>query len=237
MSLPLGQQAAGYGSWAVCGSASLQHWHDPRTWRQPFQTNEVLRSCCCCSGSQVLGYLGCRDTRERLNNRVSWGVNRLLAFTCVNAMGQPYWFLHSGSQMRALTQLLLCCRRKCKLYRYDHSNNEWKERGVGQARLLRHKANKKIRLLMRQEKTLKIRANHIGQCPGAALACVVGSPSKCVVHLGGHLGCTVSFTACMCVLARSIRLQSCRESSCRSMQATTRPGCGLLSTSRTSHRK
>lgn len=33
---------------------------------------------------------------------------------------------------------------------------------MGQARLLEHKENKKIRLLMRQEKTLKIRANHIG---------------------------------------------------------------------------
>lgn len=31
-----------------------------------------------------------------------------------------------------------------------------------QVRLLEHKQNKKIRLLMRQEKTLKIRANHIG---------------------------------------------------------------------------
>lgn len=31
-----------------------------------------------------------------------------------------------------------------------------------QVRLLKHKANQRIRLLMRQEKTLKIRANHIG---------------------------------------------------------------------------
>lgn len=51
---------------------------------------------------------------------------------------------------------------KCKLYRFDADAAEWKERGVGQARLLEHKENKKIRLLMRQEKTLKIRANHIG---------------------------------------------------------------------------
>lgn len=29
-------------------------------------------------------------------------------------------------------------------------------------KLLKHKENGKIRLLMRQEKTLKIRANHIG---------------------------------------------------------------------------
>lgn len=53
-------------------------------------------------------------------------------------------------------------RRKCKLYRFEATGNEWKERGLGVAKLLRHKGNRKIRLLMRQEKTLKIRANHIG---------------------------------------------------------------------------
>lgn len=54
-----------------------------------------------------------------------------------------------------------CCS-KSKLYRFDHDAGEWKERGVGQVRLLQSKENKKIRLLHRQEKTLKIRANHIG---------------------------------------------------------------------------
>jgi len=50
---------------------------------------------------------------------------------------------------------------KCKLYRYEAGTNEWKERGLGVIKLLKHKENQKIRLLMRQEKTLKIRANHI----------------------------------------------------------------------------
>lgn len=50
---------------------------------------------------------------------------------------------------------------KCKLYRFDTDASEWKERGVGHIKLLENKENKKIRLLMRQEKTLKIRANHI----------------------------------------------------------------------------
>eukprot|EP00887_Chlorella_sp_A99_P001038 scaffold14.g1038.t1 len=51
---------------------------------------------------------------------------------------------------------------KSKLYRFDNESGEWKERGVGQARLLQHKGNKKIRFLMRQQdKTLKIRGNHI----------------------------------------------------------------------------
>lgn len=62
-------------------------------------------------------------------------------------------------------QLLLCVLlfRKCKLYRFDTGSNEWKERGVGVCKLLQHKENKKVRLLMRQDKTLKIRANHIGK--------------------------------------------------------------------------
>lgn len=51
--------------------------------------------------------------------------------------------------------------RKSKLYRFDAESNEWKERGIGQARILQHKENKRIRFLFRQEKTLKIRANHI----------------------------------------------------------------------------
>lgn len=63
---------------------------------------------------------------------------------------------------------------KCKLYRFDTGSQEWKERGVGQVRLLKHKENQRIRLLMRQEKTLKIRANHIVM-PGIKLQEHAGS--------------------------------------------------------------
>jgi Ran-binding protein 1 len=54
---------------------------------------------------------------------------------------------------------LLCS--KSKLYRFDNESSEWKERGVGQAKLLKHKESSRIRFLMRQDKTLKIRANHV----------------------------------------------------------------------------
>jgi Ran-binding protein 1 len=50
---------------------------------------------------------------------------------------------------------------KCKLYRFVQEANEWKERGVGQSRVLQHKDNKRCRYLMREEKTLKIRSNHL----------------------------------------------------------------------------
>ena len=59
---------------------------------------------------------------------------------------------------------LLSGPRQAKLYRYD--DKQWKERGVGQVKLLQHKVGKRIRLLMRREKTLKICANHIGAAQG-----------------------------------------------------------------------
>lgn len=47
---------------------------------------------------------------------------------------------------------------RSKLYRYV--DGEWKERGLGDSKLLQHKQTKKIRFLLRQEKTLKIVSNH-----------------------------------------------------------------------------
>ena len=44
-------------------------------------------------------------------------------------------------------------RNRVKLFRFR--DNQWKERGVGNARLMRNKETKKVRLVMRQEKTLK----------------------------------------------------------------------------------
>lgn len=51
--------------------------------------------------------------------------------------------------------------RKAKLYRFDKEGNQWKERGVGTVKLLKDKVNGKVRLVMRQNKTLKICANHL----------------------------------------------------------------------------
>jgi Ran-binding protein 1 len=39
-------------------------------------------------------------------------------------------------------------------------NKSWRERGIGEVRLLRHREHQRIRLLMRQEKTMKVIANH-----------------------------------------------------------------------------
>lgn len=52
------------------------------------------------------------------------------------------------------------CYSRAKLFRYDAEAKEWKERGTGDVRFLKHKESGKVRLLMRRDKTLKICANH-----------------------------------------------------------------------------
>lgn len=49
---------------------------------------------------------------------------------------------------------------RAKLFRFDRESKEWKERGTGDVRLLKHKENGKTRLVMRRDKTLKVCANH-----------------------------------------------------------------------------
>lgn len=50
---------------------------------------------------------------------------------------------------------------RAKLFRFDADAKEWKERGTGDCKFLKNKETKKVRLLMRRDKTLKICANHI----------------------------------------------------------------------------
>ncbi|WVQ82446.1 hypothetical protein IAT38_004574 [Cryptococcus sp. DSM 104549] len=51
-------------------------------------------------------------------------------------------------------------KMRAKLFRFTKDTNEWKERGTGDVRLLKHKETSKIRLVMRRDKTLKVCANH-----------------------------------------------------------------------------
>jgi len=51
-------------------------------------------------------------------------------------------------------------KMRAKLFRFDNGENQWKERGTGDVKFLKHKDTHKIRLLMRREKTLKVCANH-----------------------------------------------------------------------------
>ncbi|XP_052208934.1 ran-binding protein 1 homolog a-like [Diospyros lotus] len=70
---------------------------------------------------------------------------------------------------------------KAKLYRFDKEGNQWKERGVGTVKLLQHKSTSKVRLVMRQSKTLKICANHL-VIPSISIQEHAGNDKSCVWH-------------------------------------------------------
>lgn len=53
---------------------------------------------------------------------------------------------------------------RAKLFKFVKDSSEWKERGTGDVRLLKHKESGKTRLVMRRDKTLKVCANHYSKC-------------------------------------------------------------------------
>ncbi|XP_042385023.1 ran-binding protein 1 homolog c-like [Zingiber officinale] len=70
---------------------------------------------------------------------------------------------------------------KSKLYRFDKEGNLWKERGTGNVKLLKHRETGKVRLVMRQDKTLKICANHL-VIPSMKIQEHAGNDKSCVWH-------------------------------------------------------
>jgi Ran-binding protein 1 len=57
---------------------------------------------------------------------------------------------------------------RAKLFKFGESlldkgtgKKSWNDRGIGEAKLLKHREHGKSRLLMRQEKTMKVIANHV----------------------------------------------------------------------------
>ena len=57
---------------------------------------------------------------------------------------------------------------RTKLFRWR--DEQWKERGIGNAKLMRNREEKSIQFVMRQEKTLKPVANFIGKCISTGVA-------------------------------------------------------------------
>ncbi|XP_074571022.1 ran-binding protein 1 homolog b-like [Curcuma longa] len=70
---------------------------------------------------------------------------------------------------------------KAKLYRFDKEGKQWKERGNGSVKLLKHKETGRVRLVMRQAKTLKICANHL-VLPSTRMQEHAGNDKSCVWH-------------------------------------------------------
>lgn len=63
---------------------------------------------------------------------------------------------------------------RAKLFKFHADSKEWKERGTGDVKFLKHKTSGKTRILMRRDKTLKICANHLVQ-PDYELKANIGS--------------------------------------------------------------
>ncbi|XP_019519372.1 PREDICTED: E3 SUMO-protein ligase RanBP2 isoform X2 [Hipposideros armiger] len=50
--------------------------------------------------------------------------------------------------------------QRVKLFRFDAEISQWKERGLGNLKILKNEVNGKLRMLMRREQVLKVCANH-----------------------------------------------------------------------------
>lgn len=51
-------------------------------------------------------------------------------------------------------------KERAKLYRWDRDAGQWKERGIGDLKILFHPAKHFYRILMRREQVLRVCANH-----------------------------------------------------------------------------
>lgn len=76
---------------------------------------------------------------------------------------------------------LVLFKVRAKLFRFSKELSEWKERGTGDVRILKHRDSRKIRLLMRREKTLKICLNQYVN-PEVELGENIGSDRSWVWH-------------------------------------------------------
>ena len=71
---------------------------------------------------------------------------------------------------------------RVKLYRFN--DEQWKERGIGNCKLMRDRAERRVRFLMRQEKTLKPVGNFISKWHSYGMVLIFCSQRG--LRLGSH---------------------------------------------------
>ena len=76
-------------------------------------------------------------------------------------------YLHTHIISHRFTQQECILALRSKLFIFGETlldkgtgQKSWRERGIGEAKILRHKEHQRLRILMRQEKTMKVIANH-----------------------------------------------------------------------------
>lgn len=76
-------------------------------------------------------------------------------------------YLHTHIISHHFTQQECILALRSKLFIFGETlldkgtgQKSWRERGIGEAKILRHKEHQRLRILMRQEKTMKVIANH-----------------------------------------------------------------------------
>jgi len=95
---------------------------------------------------------------------------------------------------------------RAKLYRFDATNDdgpEWKERGTGEVKLLRHKENNSVRIVMRRDKTLKVCANHF-ITPWMELKPSMGSEKAFVYSVAADFADEAPKTECLAIKFGSV---------------------------------
>ena len=50
--------------------------------------------------------------------------------------------------------------QRAKLFRFDSNSSQWKERGIGELKILKHHHTQKVKLIMRRDQILKLCCNH-----------------------------------------------------------------------------
>ncbi|XP_077972193.1 E3 SUMO-protein ligase RanBP2-like [Styela clava] len=98
-------------------------------------------------------------------------------------------------------------KERCRLYRYDKDTNQWKERGVGDIKILFNDILNMYRVVMRREQVLKVCANH-----------VINEKTEPKYHLGSSKTCsyfTLNYTAGSKPTAEQFAFRFKTEGMCR----------------------